>query len=55
MWNPIWKDIILFWKSGAKKEEILNTLLEPENAIDKFALTVKKEEQIVTYAIFTRK
>ena len=38
-----------------KKEEILNTRLEPENAIDKFVLTVKKEGQIVTYAIFTQK
>ena len=55
MWNPIWKDTILFWKSGAKKEEILNTRLEPENATDKFVLTVKKEGQIVTYVIFTQK
>ena len=30
-----------------KKEEILNTRWEPENAIDKFAPTVKKEGQIV--------
>ena len=31
----------------SEKEEILSTRLEPENAIDKFALTVKKVGQIV--------
>ena len=31
----------------AKKGDILKTCLEPENAIDKFAVAVEKERQIV--------
>ena len=31
---------------GAKKDEILNTPLEPENTSDKFTVAVEKEGQI---------
>ena len=43
MWNPMSRDILPIW---AKKGKIVNTRLQPEDLIDKFAMTAEKEGQI---------
>ena len=44
--NPYQRISCLYERLGAKKDEILNTRLEPENANDKFAVVVEKKEQM---------